>query len=327
LCHQLAEAYDKTGRYDEAFAAYSVANGLQKKLYTDRVAEERSPLTPESIKRLITFFAEEDIASWTRFDCLEGPAPVFLLGFIRSGTTWLDQILSSHPDVVVLEEEDNLVDAWSEFLLEDVGLRRLCSLPKVEIEHYRQAYWRRVDAHLKENKGKRILVDKAPLNTVQIGLIHRLFPEAKIIFAVRDPRDCVLSSFQQNFSINAAMYQFLSLESAADYYDQIMTLGQTCKNKLPLDLYEARYENLVANLEKEARTLLEFLGLDWSDAVLAYDETARKRTILTASARQVINRPYSSSVGKWRHYEKHMRPVLPTLAKWVAEFGYDVNGV
>lgn len=323
--HLLAEAYDRTDRYDEAFAAYTAANELQKGLFGDVASRERSPLSTARLTQIVAFFENEDPGSWTRVEELAEPTPVFLLGFVRSGTTWLDQILSSHPDVVVLEEEDNLYDAWSEFLLDTNGMKKLAALTKGEIEHFRRAYWRRVNANLRQKKRGKLFVDKVPLNTVQLGLIHRLFPEAKVLFCVRDPRDCVFSAFQQHFAINAAMYQFLTLEDAAAYYDQVMTLANIFRRKLSLDIHEVRYENLVRNLETEVRSLMAFLGLTWSDSLLAYDETARKRTILTASRHQVVQKPYSSSIGKWRNYEKHLRPVLPLLDKWAANYGYEVK--
>lgn len=323
--HLVADAYDKTGRHDEAFAAYAAANNLQKELFGDVASRERSPLSPERLSQIAAFFQKEDPDSWTRFENLAEPTPVFLLGFVRSGTTWLDQILSSHPDIVVLEEEDNLFDAWSEFLLDANGMQKLAALTQDEVEHFRRAYWRRVNSNLRQKKRGRLFVDKVPLNTVQLGLIYRLFPGAKIIFCVRDPRDCVFSAFQQHFAINAAMYQFLTLESAAAYYDQVMTLAEIFRRKLPLDIHEVRYENLVSDLDAEARLLIAFLGIQWSDSLLAYYETARKRTILTASRHQVINKPYSSSIGKWRNYQKFLRPVLPLLDKWAANYGYEVK--
>ena len=158
---------------------------------------------------------------------------------------------------------------------------------------------------------------------MQLGLIYRFFPDAKIIFVLRDPRDAVLSAFQQYFQINAGMYHFLELESAARFYDKVMQLGSMISRKAQLAVHEVRYENLVADFETETRALVQFLGLDWDKAMLAYDQIARKRTILTPSAKQVIKRPYSSSVGKWRRYRREMADILPVLEPWVKEFGYD----
>ena len=326
MLHLLAQAYDMLERNDDAFSAYSEANSLQRSFYNISSTLEKSPLTPDNLVRMIDFFSSEDVSSWTTHEGLEGETPVLLLGFSRSGTTWMDQILSSHPDFSVMEEEDNFIDAWRDFLLSDSGLNRLKALSHNEVNRYRRAYWERAKGHMGKDADKaRYFVDKVPLNTVQLGLIYRLFPEAKILFSVRDPRDAVMSCFQQHFAINAAMYQFTSLDSAAVFYDRVMTLGQLGREKFPMDIHNIRYEHLVENLEAELRPIFEFLGAEWNPSVLAYDKTALGRPIHTPSARQVIQKPYASSIGKWRRYRKHLEPVLPKLNKWALHFGYAVD--
>ncbi|MEZ5917610.1 MAG: sulfotransferase [Parvularculaceae bacterium] len=158
---------------------------------------------------------------------------------------------------------------------------------------------------------------------MQLGLIHRLFPDAKIIFATRDPRDVILSAFQQHFEQNYAMFQFLNFDSAAAYYDLIMSFGAMMREKSANTFHDVRYEDVVADLEGEARRLTAFLGVPWNEAMLAYDETAKRRAVRTASATQVIQRPYSTSIGKWKNYRDEMAPVMPVLAPWVQRFGYD----
>ena len=167
------------------------------------------------------------------------------------------------------------------------------------------------------------MIDKLPLDTALLGLIHFLFPGARIIFALRDPRDVVLSCFQQNFGMNAAMYQFLDLNSAAAYYDQVMRLGLLWREKLPLKVHVVRYESIVSDFEREVSALLTFLDLPWSDDLRNFHETARKRTIRTPSARQVIQPLYASSSGKWRNYETELAPVRAVLDPWARRFGYE----
>lgn len=323
LCGSLARALDKLGRYDESFAASVRANSILEVHYAERVAQRLSPMSPANLARLIGYFESADISAWTRHADLEGPTPIFLMGFPRSGTTMLDQILSSHSKLFALEEKDTLVEIAVEIVLAENGLQRLRSLSRDEVNRFRAAYWKRVGAHAPTAAQGKLFIDKMPLNTTLLGLIYRIFPDAKIIFALRDPRDVVLSCFQQTFGINIAMYQLLSLDTAARYYDQVMTIGRLCREKLPLRLHEVRYENVVGDLRAEIEPLLAFLGLDWSDAMERYYETARTRVIRTPSAKQVIEKPYQSSIGKWRRYEKQMLPVLPLLAPWAREFGYD----
>ncbi|OFX01737.1 MAG: hypothetical protein A3E78_03745 [Alphaproteobacteria bacterium RIFCSPHIGHO2_12_FULL_63_12] len=323
LYHLAATAQDKLGDYAAAFQSYKASNRLRSLLDRDIAAKAPTPLQTDNLERIIRWTKSSEPASWERPAGLQGPAPVFLLGFVRSGTTWLDQILSSHPLAAVMEEEDLLVDSWRDLLITDEGLARLPSLPIDDINRQRAAYWARADKALGGMKGKPVIVDKLPLNTANLPLIWRLFPDAKIIFALRDPRDAVFSAFQQYFQVNAGMAHFLDLTAAATFYDRVMTIGASMREKAPLALYEIRYETLVADFDGEIRKLLAFLGLDWDDSVQNYQETAKRRAVRTPSAKQVIEKPFSTSIGKWRRYRDGMAPALPILAPWVEKFGYD----
>lgn len=155
-----------------------------------------------------------------------------------------------------------------------------------------------------------------------LPLIHLLFPNAKIIFALRDPRDVVTSCFTQQFLLNAAMFQFLSLETTARYYDAVMRLAETARARLPLDLHVVRYEDLVADFDSEVASLLRFLDLPWDERVHGFHDTARSRLIRTPSAAQVRQPLYASSVARWRRYERQLEPVLPKLKPWLEAYGY-----
>lgn len=320
--HLLASALDRLGDCQGAFTRYAEAKRLVSRLDHDLAHRAPSPLHTESLDRLRAFTAAADFSQWTSYPDLQGPAPVFLLGFVRSGTTWLDQVLSSHPSVTVTEEEDLLIDSWRELALSDDGLRRLAPMSKAEIERRRAAYWTRVDRVLGGAPRREVFVDKLPLNTANLPLIWRLFPEAKILFAIRDPRDAVLSAFQQHFQVNVGMAHFLDIGSGAAFYDRVMAIGAIMRERTPLRIHDIRYERVVSNFETEIRVATGFLGLPWTDAVLDYQETARRRVIRTPSARQVIEKPYATSIGKWRRYRDAMAPALPILAPWVERFGY-----
>ena len=160
------------------------------------------------------------------------------------------------------------------------------------------------------------------MNLAVLPVVHLLFPQAKIVLVLRDPRDVIVSCFRSRFELNAAMIQFLSLESAARYYDAVMSLAKVSRERLPLSLHVLRYEDLVADLRGESMKLMEFLGVPWSEEALNYVETAGRRAIRTPSASQVIRPIYGSSIGQWRHYEVQLAPVLPVLEPWVRKFGY-----
>lgn len=323
LNHLAATSLDRLGDYREAFVRYERANRLQKELDSGQGSAPSTLLT-ENLDRLIGFLRAVDISGW-RAPKPAGPAPVFLLGFVRSGTTWLDQILSSHPDIVVMEEEDNFADAWRELLVSDAGLAKLAAMPAEDVGRLRAAYWTRAAGKISEADRTKTVVDKLPLNSVHLPLIWRLFPEARIIFALRDPRDAVFSAFQQHFQINTGMAHFLDIRSAAEFYDRVMTIAALTRAQAAFDIREIRYETVVGDFESEIRGLIAFLGLPWSDAVLDYQATAKERAIRTPSAPQVIEKPYATSIGKWRRYREGMAPALPVLAPWAERFGYEAQ--
>lgn len=318
----LGETYQALGRYRPAFAAFTEANALRRGQFAAMPELERGPLAPASIARLTAFIEGADIGAW-RPAPPAATTPVFMIGFPRSGTTLLEQILASHPDVTTLEERDTLLDAASELLSGEAAFARWADLPDREIERLRERYWQRVRTALPGPPGTPVFVDKQPLNAVLLPLIHRLFPAAKIILVLRDPRDVVLSCYQQRFSMNVAMYQLLRLDSACAYYDRVMHLVEVSRGKLPLRLHTLKYEDLIATFDQTVRGLLGFLELAWSEQVAGFAETARKRTIATPSDVQVVRPLYASARGKWQHYREFLEPCLPALAPWVRSFGYE----
>ena len=323
---QLGDALDGLGRPAEAFAAYGNSNEALRNHYAPMFqrAEEHTPLG--HARRLATWFESADAAPWAvrAVDGPTGPAAghAFIVGFPRSGTTLLEQILASHPDVAALEERSCLEDSIADLFLDGKALERLAKSKSEELGAYRAAYWRRVAANGVEARGK-TFIDKMPLNTVLLPLIHRLFPDAKILFAIRDPRDVVLSCFRRRFGMNPAMYQMLTLRGAADYYDTVMRLGVLYREKMPLNLREVRYEALVEDFETEARKHAAFLGLDWSGAMADFAKTAKARPVDTPSSVQVSRGLFREGVGQWKAYADQLTPVTPVLAKWVKHWGYE----
>lgn len=255
-------------------------------------------------------------------ESIDGQTPVFLVGFPRSGTTLLDQILSSHSRIEVLEEKDTLLDSLREFALSDATLGRLARLPASELEPWRQRYWQRVTEYMPGRDAGRLFVDKLPLNTQFLPLMHRLFPTARFIFALRDPRDVVLSCFMQTFTLNEAMRHFLSLDETARYYAAVMDVGQRSVEALGTSVHRMRYEDLVEDAESEARKLVAFLGLSWEDALLDFQTTAKKRRIATPSYHQVAQPIYKASRQRWRRYAAELASVMSELEPFLGYFGY-----
>ena len=167
------------------------------------------------------------------------------------------------------------------------------------------------------------MIDKFPLMTLRAAHIHRAFPDAKFIFALRHPCDVVLSCYMQNFMVTSAMSSFLTLENSAKLYDSAMTFWECAREVMPLDVHTVRYEDMVQDLEGELRPLIAFLGLEWDDALLDHQKTARDRGyIRTPSYAQVTEKVYTRSSGRWEAYRQHLEPILPVLAPWIEKFGY-----
>jgi tetratricopeptide (TPR) repeat protein len=310
---------DKAKRPEIAFEAYAEMNRLAAE--ANPGAREEAAAYRAHIGALADMMTAEFAASWQPGEPAKDgrPSPVFLVGFPRSGTTLLDTMLMGHPALHVLEEVP---------ILEKAGLAlgdfaRLPSLEAEETRRLRALYFEALD-EAEPAARERIVVDKLPLNIAGAPLIHRLFPDAKLIFALRHPCDVVLSCFMQGFDLNPAMSNFLDLEDSARLYDRIMTLWTRSREFLPLDVHTVRYEALVEDMEKELRPLIAFLGLEWDEKVLDHRGTAKKRgTIITPSYAQVAEPIYKRASGRWERYREQIEPVLPILAPWAERFGYE----
>jgi tetratricopeptide (TPR) repeat protein len=319
----LGDAFDQRGDYDEAFARYTAANRIQLEQHAETFAKDAGFMSPPTVRRLRSLLREADVGQWQHAPGRGEAEPVFLVGFPRSGTTLLDQVLASHPAIGTLEERPALVDACAALLAPGAGAREWAHLAPAVLAELQEQYLARVSQCLGEAPRRPVLIDKFPLNAILLPVIARVFPDARVILALRDPRDVVLSCYQQRFGMNGAMYQLLRLDTAAAFYDEVMNLVAECREQLPLRVHEVRYEQVVGDFDATVGQLLAFLGLPWSDAVRDFAATARQRVVSTPSAAQVVRPLYSSSRGRWRNYRRFLEPVLPVLAPWVAAYGYE----
>jgi hypothetical protein len=151
----------------------------------------------------------------------------------------------------------------------------------------------------------------------------RLFPEMKLLIALRDPRDVVLSCFMQYLPLNTNSVCYLTLERAAERYAFDMGAWLHLREVLPKCWLEVRYEEVVDDIAREAHRALEFLGLKWDAAVLNYRERLATKAVASPTYEAVKKPVYSSSIGRWRHYEQYFSPNLDRLASVVKAFGYD----
>src|SRR5262249_38672612 len=165
--------------------------------------------------------------------------------------------------------------------------------------------------------------DKAPAETASLPLVAHLFPAAKVLFAMRDPRDVVLSCFRQAFQMNALTYAFTDLAETVAAYDATMRLAEAYRPVLPRALRGVRHEALVAAFEAELGAVAVWLGLKLDPAMLDVAATSRRRQVRTPSAAQVREGLNARGIGRWRAYEANLAPVLPVLSPWARRFGYE----
>lgn len=315
----LGQLLEGAGRYDEAFIAFERMNAITRADPSE--PEQRSVAFRQMLRDQRKSLTPAWVSSWRAAVIDPRPSPVFLVGFPRSGTTLLDTILMSHPGTEVLEEEPTLLRATEAL----GGLESVPDASDQQIKGARDAYFEMART-LTPLDPEKLLIDKNPLAMNQVPVIHRLFPDAKIIVALRHPCDVVLSCFVTNFKPNNAMVNFLSLETTAELYDLSFGYLEQARELFKPAVHTIVYENIVADRDRELRPLFEFLGLEWDERVLDHQSTARRRGhIKTASYAQVVEPIYTRSAGRWRNYRKHLEPILPTLQPWIEKFGYEMK--
>lgn len=323
-----ADARDKADKPAQAFEDYAARNAILERSYAPRIARELPERRIDQARRLAAWFGAAPTDAWSEKRLPDSVRPVrqhvFLLGFPRSGTTLLEKALAGHPRVTTLEEQDVLSESAGHLLADDAALRSLGNLDVAGADKLRQTYWQRAAAVAGTDLTDRVLVDKLPLHTVSWPLVARLFPEARILFALRDPRDVVLSCFRRRFQINAAMFEFLTLDGAADYYDAVMSLAGLYRERLPLAVHEVRHESLVGDFDGEMRGVMSFIGLDWDPGVRDFADRA-KRHAITPSDLQVARGLNADGVGQWKRFAASLIPVRDRLDRWAAHYGYETG--
>jgi hypothetical protein len=249
-----------------------------------------------------------------------------LCGHPRSGTTLLEQVLDAHPYLISAEETTVFQRETVEFLARQLPsggllLQALQSASPELLRQGRQNYiegMTRVIGHLSDG---RILIDKDPSLTGLVPAFVRFFPEAKLLVALRDPRDVCLSCFMQPLPLGPASSAFLTMEGTVRGYASDMGLWRATAPCLGDCFLEIRYEDLVSDLERVARVVLKFLGVTWHEQLVRFNEFAERKLVLSPSYAAVAKPVSKKAIGRWRNYQKYLEPWLEILAPFVKAFG------
>ena len=302
LHYTLGNLYDQEGTYDRAFAHFRAGNDLAEPLYDEW--EERA-----GFDALITNFSRDATKNLPRADN-SSELPVFIVGMPRSGTSLVEQILASHPQIAGAGELDdigNIVGDLPNALATEARYPDcIGTLTHAVVEGAAQSFLERLRAI---GDGAERVTDKAPLNCRHLGLIALLFPAARIIHCVRDPLDTCLSCYFQNFGTRHSYS--CDLNRLGLYYRDYLRLMAHWREILDLDILDVVYEDLVDDVEAQSRKLVAFCGLEWDDACLSFHQNPR--LVRTASYDQVRQPIYRASVGRWRHYDSYLAPLKESL--------------
>jgi tetratricopeptide (TPR) repeat protein len=313
---------DLLGDESGAIAAFNDANAAARMPWAK--AHPGANVYLRDLENLRGLVGSGWLKTWRPLDAPEsGVEPVFLVGFPRSGTTLLNQVLYCHSALQTAEEKP-LVDAMLN------GVRSMPSgypsaiadFDRFDAAYLRARYFKAAAQHGVSDPS-RLLVDKFPLHANLAGLIHRVFPHARFIFTVRHPCDVVLSCFMQDFQSNDAMANFFTLADTVKLYTLTMDLWQAYREQLSLDVHTVRYEDIVDDFDARVHALCDFLRVPWEDSLRQFATKALDRGKINTPSYEQVSKPiYRAARYRWERYHTHLEPFLPALQPYIDRFGY-----
>ena len=316
----LGKAYDSIKEIDKAFKFFTLGNQLTSSSYNMKNFNKKKYL--DSILERKKYFIKENVNNWTKLNYpLDSFNPIFLIGFPRSGTTLLDTILRSHPKIKVIEEKPMILNMINN--IKNNKLKSLQNITSEEILNLRKSYLFEIKKNVSFTNKSNIIIDKLPLNIINVGEIIRIFPTAKFILSIRHPLDCVLSCFMQDFKLNNAMSNFLNIDDASNLYKNTMNLWNQYISVLEVNYVSVKYEDLVNNFKPSVEKVLNYIDLKWDKSLTNYRETALDRgRISTPSYYQVIQPIYKNASYRWKKYNKYLSHIELNLADLIKKFEY-----
>jgi tetratricopeptide (TPR) repeat protein len=327
--YELGAIHDRQGRFDDAMAAFTAAKTLLQPDAPPLLAQLQ--LIVGHLQAMQQNVSADLLKQWSdsATERLNPPHRMaFLGGHARSGTTLLEQVLDAHPDIISAEEttifNDEAYTPLRRNLTNETSmLAGLTGASNDLLRQLRQNYFHSMTAWLGQAPGQRLLIDKNPSLQVLVVAFIRFFPEAKLLIALRDPRDVILSCFMlPHVPPTVASVNYLNLANTVTAYCRTMGIWQAIKPMLQNPWLEVRYEDMVEDLESVARRSLAFLGVPWDAQVLGFDAHARQKLVRSPTYADVTQPVYKRAKGRWRNYQKYLEPHLARLEPFVKAFGY-----
>jgi tetratricopeptide (TPR) repeat protein len=327
--YELGAVLDGQKRYDAAMSAFLEAKNLLRAEAAPLIAPFQA--LRARLTKMQSSLSAETFARWLdAAPTLQPPRRLALLcGHPRSGTTLLEQVLDSHPEIVSVEETNIFTTyAYNPLARRAAGkplmLEVLESAPAGALQQSRDGYFSKVESHLGNPVHGRLLIDKNPSFNFFIPAYVRIFPECKFLAALRDPRDVCLSCFMQPIiPLSQRSTAYLSIEGTVEEYAATMGIWRTLKPLVQNRSLEVRYEDLVDNLEAVSRRTLDFLGVNWDERVLQFDAHARTKRVRSPTYADVAKPISKRAMGRWRNYQKYLEPHLEKLEPFLKAFNYE----
>jgi tetratricopeptide (TPR) repeat protein len=323
----MAKIADKLGQVDEAMAELAQAHRINFDLAGNMLPEvAESPDEPLRIaSKWLT--PEQSVFPLSPDDPRRDESPVFIVGFPRSGTTMLEQMLDAHPDFVSMDER--IIIQYCVERMESKGLvypYQLDQLDAAALAELRALYWAE-SAKVADLAPGRTLVDKNPLNLLRLPMIRRLFPDARVILALRHPCDVMLSCYMQNFRSPAFMVLCSTLERLAKSYVNAMRFWIHHQPLLCPDALLLRYEDTVSDFGRQLEVIADYLGIaDRAPLADFAAHAAGKKYISTPSYAQVTEPVNTRAVARWEKYRRYFEPTFPLLEPVASHWGYRLEG-
>lgn len=326
LLFEKSSILDKMKEFGTAWSSVLEANKLSLSLW--RRKNSRKDMYNETCERMLSGHVSEGFTfnSENTTGDQNTHKMVFILGFLRSGTTLLDSVLGARNDTTILEEYPVINQVFSRLpqMKPEHYFSQISKLDENTLKSLSNQYFQQLKNYIHFDE-QSILIDKSPMNTYLAGFIHTLFPDAKIIFSVRHPLDVCISCLFQNFRVNSFMTNMTTLSDIAKTYNNTLLLWKKSQEQLGYTPYYQKYEDLISDFENQTKMLTNHLGITWQKEMADYHNRQKHRgTILNPSYSQVSQPLYQSAKYRYKNYLPYLDEAIEILKPWIEHFGYEI---